>query len=216
MTNPLNALIEQQLNWRYATKRFDPSQKISEADWRTLEESLRLSPSSFGLQPWKFIIVKNPDVRSQLQLSSWNQPQIVEASHLVVIAAKKDVSHADVDQLLTLTCETRGFPAEALQEYGGMMKGFLDTLTPQGACENWSTRQTYIALGMLLATAAALKIDACPLEGINGPAYDEALNLTQSGYATKVACALGYRSTEDATASFAKVRYPREQVILDR
>jgi len=215
MTQEINSIIEQQLTWRYATKRFDPTKKISQKDWHTLEESLRLSPSSFGLQPWKFIVVKNPEIRKQLQPSSWNQPQVVEASHLIVIAAKKEVSHLDVDKFLNSISETRNVPVAALQDYGGMMKGFLDTLATQGSCEAWSTRQTYLALGMLLSTAALLKIDSCPLEGINPVVYDEILNLNQSGYSTKVACALGYRSSEDAAASYTKVRYPRAEMLLD-
>ncbi|MEN9846662.1 MAG: hypothetical protein RIS36_1809 [Pseudomonadota bacterium] len=215
MTQDINAIIEQQLTWRYATKRFDPTKKISAQDWHTLEESLRLAPSSFGLQPWKFIIVKSPEVRKQLHPLSWNQPQLVEASHLVVIAAKKEVTHTDVDGFLESISETRGVPVADLQGYGGMMKGFLDALAQQGTCEHWATRQVYIALGMLLSTAAVLKIDACPLEGINPVAYDEVLNLNQSGYSTKVACALGYRSSEDASALFTKVRYDRSKVILD-
>ena len=215
MTQELNTLIEQQLTWRYATKRFDPTKKISQKDWHTLEESLRLSPSSFGLQPWKFLVINNPEVRKQLQPNSWNQSQVVEASHLVVIAAKKEVTHLDVDKFLTLISETRNVPVAALQDYGGMMKGFLDALAQEGSCEAWSTRQGYLALGMLLSTAALLKIDACPLEGINPVAYDEILNLNQSGYSTKVACALGYRSSDDATASYGKVRYPRAEMLLD-
>jgi nitroreductase len=215
MTANSNSAIEQQLSWRYATKRFDSTKNISDKDWHTLEESLRLSPSSFGLQPWKFINVKSPDIRAKLQPNSWNQSQIVEASHLVVIAAKKEVTHEDVENYLSLISSVRGVPASALQDYGNMMKGFLDNLASQGACEAWSTRQAYLALGMLLSTAAALKVDTCPLEGINPVAYDEILNLNQTGYSTKVACALGYRSAEDATASYTKVRYPRAQVMLE-
>jgi nitroreductase len=215
MTQEINALIEKQLSWRYATKRFDPTKKISTTDWHTLEESLRLAPSSFGLQPWKFLVIKNPEVRKQLQPLAWNQPQLVEASHLVVIAAKKEVTHADVDAFLSSISQARSVPVSALQDYGGMMKGFLDGLAQQGTCEHWSTRQAYIALGMLLSTASILKIDACPLEGINPTGFDEVLNLNQTGYSTKVACALGYRSAEDSAASFTKVRYDRSQVVLD-
>jgi nitroreductase len=215
MTEELNTLIEQQLAWRYATKRFDPTKKISHKDWHTLEESLRLSPSSFGLQPWRFLVIKTPEVRKQLQPNSWNQPQVVDASHLIVIAAKKDVTHLDVDTFLASISETRNVPVAALQDYGNMMKGFLDNLVAQGACEAWSTRQAYLALGMLLSTAALLKIDTCPLEGINPTAYDEILKLHESGYSTKVACALGYRSSEDAAASYTKVRYPRAEMVLD-
>lgn len=215
MSDTLNAHIERQLTWRYATKRFDPSKKISKADWHTLEESLRLSPSSFGLQPWKFFVVTDPEVRKKLQPLSWNQPQIVEASHLVVLAAQKSVGHADVDAFIADISKTRNIPTAGLQDYAGMMKGFLDVQASKGTCEGWTTNQVYIALGMLLSSAAMLRIDACPLEGINPSGYDGVLGLEGSGYSTKVACALGYRSLEDATASFAKVRYPRGQIVQD-
>jgi nitroreductase len=215
MSDALNAHIESQLLWRYATKRFDPTRKVSKADWHTLEESLRLSPSSFGLQPWKFIVVTDPEVRKKLQPHSWNQPQIVEASHLVVLAAQKSVGHGDVDAFIADISKTRGVPTSNLQDYAGMMKGFLDAQASKGTCEAWTTNQVYIALGMLLSSAAMLKIDACPLEGITPSKYDEILGLEGSGYSTKVACALGYRSAEDAAGSYAKVRFPRARIVQD-
>src|SRR3954469_15108820 len=91
-----NQLLEQ-LNWRYATKQFDPTRKISASDWTTLEEALRLTPSSFGLQPWKFIVVTDPAVRANLRPASWNQTQITDASHLVVLAAKTDFGETEID-----------------------------------------------------------------------------------------------------------------------
>jgi len=213
MTTDRNAYIEQQLTWRYATKRFDPTRTISQADWHTLEESLRLAPSSFGLQPWKFVVVTDRKVREALQPHSWNQPQIVEASHLVVLAAQKSVGAQDVDTLINHISEARGVPTSALADYSGMMKGFLDMLASHGTCEHWSAHQVYLSLGMLLSTAANLGIDACPLEGIDRAKYDEILKLPAQGFSAKVACALGYRASDDATASYKKVRYPRSQIF---
>lgn len=213
MSTDTNTLIETQLNWRYATKRFDANKKISQSDWKTLEESLRLAPSSFGLQPWKFIIVKNPEIRAQLLPQSWNQTQIVDASHLVVIAAKQEVTGPDVEAYLSSIAKTRNIPVESLEGFGGMINGFVANFGSQSNCEAWTTRQAYIALGMLLSSAALLKIDSCPMEGVNPVAYDEILKLKDSGYTTKVVCALGYRSADDASASYPKVRYPRAQVI---
>lgn len=215
MSQSPNKQVEEQLLWRYATKRFDSNKKISETDWHTLEEALRLAPSSFGLQPWKFFVIKDPAIRKQLQPLSWNQPQITEASHLVVLAAQKSVGSSDVDTYIELISKTRGVPTANLSEYSSMMKGFLDNLASQGACESWTTRQVYLALGMLLSTAAQLNIDTCPLEGIDPVKYDEVLKLDKLGYSTKVACALGYRSAQDAAASYAKVRYPRSRVISE-
>jgi len=211
-----NSFIEQQLAWRYATKHFDPSKKISSDDWNTLEESLRLAPSSFGLQPWRFIVVQDLATRQQLLPHSWNQPQVTEASHLIVIAAQQSVGDGDVDAFINHISHTRGVDVAKLSDYSGMMKGFLNNLAKQGTCEAWTTRQCYIALGMLLSSAAMLKIDTCPLEGISPTHYDEALGLQGSGFASKVACALGYRSASDAASSFAKVRYPADKVFIQR
>lgn len=216
MSQPLNGLIQEQLAWRYATKRFDPTKKISDADWHVLEESLRLAPSSFGLQPWKFVVVKDTTIRQQLQPHSWGQPQIVEASHLVVLAAQQTVGHNDVDTFISTISDTRGVPAANLTDYANMMKGFLDHLASDKSTEAWSTRQVYLALGMLLSSAAMLKIDACPLEGIDAAKYNEILGLPAIGYSAKVACALGYRSKDDASAAYTKVRYPRSKIFVER
>jgi nitroreductase len=213
MNTESNKHIEQQLTWRYATKRFDPTREISQTDWHTLEESLRLAPSSFGLQPWKFIVVSDRKVREALQPHSWNQPQIVEASHLVVLAAQKSVGSNDVDTFINFMSETRGVPTAALGDYSAMMKGFLDMLASHGTCEHWAAHQVYLALGMLLSTAANLGIDSCPLEGIDRAKYDEILQLPAQGFSAKVACALGYRAANDATASYKKVRYPRSRIF---
>lgn len=204
-----NSALEQ-LQWRYATKKFDPTQHISDADWKTLEQSLVLAPSSFGLQPWKFFVVKNPEIRSQLLAHSWKQPQIVDASHLVVFAIKKDIGEADVDRYLAKTSEVQGTPIEVLAGYGGVIKGFVKS---SGDIDAWSAKQLYLALGQFMTTAAMMGVDTCALEGISLATYNEILGITAQGYETLVACVAGYRSSEDKSAGRAKVRYTTEDVV---
>jgi nitroreductase len=200
----------EQLKWRYATKKFDSAKLISDADWKTLEQSLVLAPSSFGLQPWKFFVVKNPDLRSQLLEHSWKQPQIVDASHLVVFGVKKGISEADVDRYIAKTSEIQGTPAEALAGFGGMIKGFVKN---SGDVDVWSGKQLYIALGQFMTTAALMGIDTCALEGISPAKYDEILGIADQGYGTLVVCVAGYRSDDDKSAGRAKVRYATDDVV---
>lgn len=212
----LNLTIETALSWRYATKRFDPSRKISETDWDTLERSLLLAPSSFGLQPWHFVVITNAELRKKLQPHSWNQPQIVEASHLVVLAAMTSIDTSFVDSFIEQTATTRAIPLAELSGYRKMIVDFLEDLENRGEIKSWATRQAYLALGMLLSSAALLGIDACPLEGIDGTKYDELLELSAQGFSTQVACALGYRSPNDSFAKLEKIRYSKEQVFSFR
>lgn len=209
-------LIQESLQWRYATKRFDPERKIAPETWKALEESLRMAPSSFGLQPWHWIVVTNPEIRKQLQAHSWNQPQITEASHLVVLASAKDMSEDAIDSFLKLTADTRSFPVENLAAYRGMIVPFVNRLKNAQALEAWTTRQAYLALGMLLSSAALLRVDSCPMEGIDPVNYDKILGLENTNFSTRVACTLGYRADSDASAKAAKVRYPHAQVFSYR
>lgn len=200
----------EQLKWRYATKKFDSSQIIADDVWTTLEQSLVLSPSSFGLQPWKFFVVKNPDLRAQLLEQSWKQPQVVDASHLVVFAIKKGINDADVDRYIARTSEVQGTPIDALAGFGGMIKGFMKSMPDVDA---WSAKQLYIALGQFMTTAAMMGVDTCALEGINPAKYDEILGIGEQGYASLVVCVAGYRAEDDKSASRAKVRYVTEDVV---
>ena len=208
-----NQLINQ-LNWRYATKQFDPRHKISPPDWATLEEALVLTPSSFGLQPWKFVVVADQAKREQLVAASWNQRQVAEASHLVVFAIKANLSERDIDDYLQRISEVRGAPREALAGYRDMMVGSLFGSRDAAERHGWATRQVYIALGNFLTSAALLGIDACPMEGIQPAQYDEILGLAKQGLAMVVAAAAGYRATTDKYAAQKKVRYPKEQVLV--
>lgn len=200
------------LRWRYATKHFKADEKIPAATWAALEEALVLTPSSFGLQPWKFLVIENPDIRAALREKSWGQGQVTDASHLVVFATRTDVSQADIDNWVARLSEVQSTPAEALAPMKGMIEGFVGSM-PVEARQAWNTRQVYIALGQFMAAAALMGVDTCPLEGLDPAAYDEILGLKGSGYATAVACAAGYRSESDHTAARPKARFEAEQLV---
>lgn len=204
------------LTWRYATKQFDPQQKIPAATWSALEQALVLSPSSYGLQPWKFLVIDDPGLRSQLKAVSWNQPQVVDASHFVVFAAKTTVTAADVERFIAFTAQVRGIPAAALDGYKGMMLGDIVNGPRSKWAKEWAMRQCYIALGNLMTSAALLGIDACPMEGFDPAAYDRILGLTDQGLAAAVALPLGYRAAGDKYATAAKVRYPLNELVQHR
>ena len=206
-TSVLNAL-----QWRYATKQFDSARKIDAETWNAIEQSLILTPSSFGLQPWKFLVVGDPAIRSELRAASWNQPQVTDASHLVVLTTRTDLTQNDIDAWINRMAEVQGCPAENFAPLAGMISGFSSSMSSD-ARRAWNSRQVYIALGQLMTTAAMLNIDTCPLEGIDPAAYDRALGLENSGYATVVACALGYRDAADKYASTLKARFDRSRVI---
>lgn len=200
------------LKWRYAVKKFDPTKKIPAEAWAALEQSLLLSPSSYGLQPWKFFVVETPAVREQLLPHSWGQRQIVDASHLVVFAVKKEVTAADADRLIARTSQVREVHVETLAGYHKMMTGSL-TRTPADELDVWMSRQVFIALGFFLTTAAVLGIDTCPMEGFVPEKYDEVLGLGAKGYASRVVAVAGYRAADDPAATAKKVRYELAEVV---
>ena len=208
-----NDTILSSLNWRYACKKFDPSKKISASDWATLEESLRLSPSSYGLQPWQFLVVQNPEVRKQLKPVSWNQPQIESCSHLVIVAHLKTMSEDYVQKYVQRVAQARGLALENLNGYRDMMVGDLVKGPRSKIINFWAAHQAYIAMGTFMTTAALLKIDTCPMEGIQPEKYDEILNLKDSKYTTVAVLAAGYRAAEDATQNFKKVRFEKKDII---
>ena len=208
-----NTQLLSALNWRYATKIFDATKKISTEVWQTLEQSLVLTPTSYGLQPYQFLVIANPVKRTELLPHSWNQHQVVDASHFVVFTARTEMKEADVDKLIQRTTDLRKLPAGALNAYRGMMVGDIVNGPRGKKAHEWAARQAYIALGNLMTCAAVLDVDTCPMEGLSPTEYDKILNLADSGYATVMACALGYRAAGDKYASLAKVRYETKDVV---
>ncbi|HEX5399562.1 MAG TPA: NAD(P)H-dependent oxidoreductase [Verrucomicrobiae bacterium] len=201
------------LEWRYATKVFDPAGKIPADTWLALERALVLTPSSYGLQPYQFLVINDPAKRAELLPHSWGQKQVVDASHFVVFTAKTEMTEADVNKLIARISSVRGVPAESMTPLWNMMVGDVVNGPRGKMAHEWATRQVYIALGNLMTCAAVLGVDACPMEGIVPAEYDRILNLNGSGYAAVVACALGYRSPNDRYSTFAKVRYEMKDLV---
>lgn len=214
--NSLNAAASPEgllasLRWRVATKKFDPAKKLTDAQWNALEEALVLAPSSYGLQAWKFFVVDDPALRAKLQPLSYGQSQIVDADKLVVFAVKKDFGAADVERYVERISEIRKLPMAALEGYKKTM--LASASLPPEKVSAWLIRQVYIALGVLLTSAAALGVDACPMEGFDKDKYDELLGLPAKGWNAVVVATVGHRAPDDMYASQAKVRFPKNEVV---
>lgn len=200
-------------NWRYATKKFDATKKISTEDLNTLKEAIRLSSSSYGLQPYKVLIVENPELRAKLQPAAWGQSQIVDASHLFVFANDTNLGEDAINDLLQAMSITRETPLEALAGYGDFMKSKIATLDP--SIKNvWTSKQTYLALGNLLNAAAELKIDVTPMEGFDPIQVNEILGLDKLNLNASLIATVGYRHEEDATQYYKKVRKSQEDLFI--
>ncbi|MFN7675335.1 NAD(P)H-dependent oxidoreductase [Flavobacterium sp.] len=201
-------------NWRYATKKFDSTKKVSTEDLKTLKEAIRLSASSYGLQPYKVFIIENPELRAKIQPAAWGQSQIVDASQLIVFANMTNFSDKDIDVSLSLTTETRGLPADALKGYGDFMKSKIGVLS-EDVRNTWTSKQTYLALGNLLNAAAELRIDVTPIEGFEPDKVNEILGLKQLGLNASVLATIGYRHKDDATQNYVKVRKSNEELFIN-
>ncbi|RYD32208.1 MAG: NAD(P)H-dependent oxidoreductase [Verrucomicrobiaceae bacterium] len=201
------------LEWRYAVKSFDAARRIPEDTWAALERSLVLTPSSFGLQPWKFLVVTSQELKDRLRPHCWNQRQIAECSHLVVLAVLQEIDQDFVDRFIALNEERRGMPAGTLEGYrkvitGSVVQGGLGLPQPE-----WAARQAYIALGQFMLAAAGLGVDTCPMEGFAPEALNAELGLPERGLKAVVLCPAGYRSPEDKYAAAPKIRWPHHEVI---
>ncbi len=201
------------LKWRYATKQFDPAKKIAPATWTALEDALVLSPSSFGLQPWKFLIVSDAAKREALVGQSWGQRQVADASHLVVFTVKHPLTAEDVHRHIVRTSEVQGTPMENLAGFEKVVAGFLEKPPYPLDLKAWSTRQVYLALGNFMTAAALLGVDTCPMEGLDPAGYDKVLGLEGSGYYTVAACPAGYRAESDTYSAAPKVRFEKHHII---
>ncbi len=201
------------LRWRYATKKFDPTRHIDQSTWQQIEHALILSPSSFGLQPWKFLVVTDPKIKQQLPSISWNQRQPADCSHLVVICRLTELTVEYVHRYAEHTATTRDIPIKTIGDFTKMMLGFVESNTPATLAE-WMEKQCYLALGNLLTTASLLKVDNCPMEGLNREEYDKFFKLKEKGCHAVVMCALGYRAADDQYGQLAKVRFHANDVII--
>jgi len=206
-------MIINNLLWRYATKKFDPKKIVGEKDLDQLLESLRLSPSSLGLQPWKFIVVTDKKLRQQLRFASWNQSQVTDASHSIVFCARKTIDAKYIDSYVALMKKERKMPTIKAFGYATYLKIYVAGKKPEEQ-KIWASKQVYIALGFLLYTAALLKIDSCPMEGFDSKKYDKILGLEDTDYTSVVICPVGYRAKDDKYATEKKVRWKKKEVIV--
>jgi nitroreductase len=197
--------FNQNARWRYATKKYDTTRKVSDADIATLKDAINLSASSYGLQPYKVIFVENRALRAQLQPASWGQSQIVDASHLVVFANELNLGNDQIDAYFENMVQTRGIALSDIQGYMDFMKNTINSI-PEEARNVWTAKQTYIALSNLMNAAAELKIDTTPMEGFDAQQYNQILGLNERNLNAAVVCAIGYRHNDDATQHAPKVR----------
>ncbi|MBE0391583.1 NAD(P)H-dependent oxidoreductase [Flavobacterium sp. PL002] len=208
----MSTLLDKQ-NWRYATKKYDSTKKISTADLNFLKEAVRLSASSYGLQLYKVLIIESDDVKAKLIAAAYGQTQITDASHIFVFANQTNVGDVEIESYIKNISETRGIPTDALAGFSDLMKGAVSGMTEEFK-NIWTTKQTYLALGNLLNAAAELHIDATPMEGFNASQFNEILGLDKLNLNAAVIAPVGYRHNEDDTQHYKKVRKSNEDLFI--
>ncbi len=207
----MNQIIKD-LNWRYACKKFNPNKKISSSDLSDLLEGLRLTASSYGLQPWKFVVIENNEIREKLVSLSYHQKQVQEASHLIILCQLKEYDEAFIDRFLADMANTRNQDLESLEKFKSMLMNVVSK--PKDQVDTWAKKQIYIALGNLLTVCAAMKIDSCPMEGFQAKKYDEILELEKYGLSSVLVCPVGYRADDDIYAEKQKVRFSQQDLVI--
>ncbi len=201
----------QDLNWRYATKNMN-GETVSAEKLETILAATNLAATSYGLQPFTVLVVTNEELKAKLQAAAYGQPQVGSSSAVLVFAVPLKITAEDIAAFINLVATTRSIPVEALDGYKGMILGTVGAL-PAEQQQIWAAKQAYIALGTALAAAAEQKVDACPMEGFDAPQFDEILGLTEKGLKAVVIMPIGYRSEDDATAQYIKVRKPESELF---
>jgi len=209
----MNTFIENQ-NWRYATKKFDSTKKISDKDFETLLEAIRLTTSSYGLQPYKVLIVGNPELRKQIQPFAWGQTQITEASHLIIFANVLNIGDNEIDSYVENLMQIRDVSLENVKGYSDFMKMQITNL-PNQEKNIWTSKQTYLAMGNLINAAAELKIDVTPMEGFEPENINKLLGLDKLGLNTSLIATVGYRHPEDLSQFYPKVRKTKQELFIN-
>ncbi len=203
------------LQWRYATKKYDATKKLSDEQRHIIMEALRLAPSSFGLQPWKFIHVTNPETREKLKAAAYGQSQLTDASDIFVLCSLTNMDETHVDAYVQSIAVQRHLPQESLAGFREMLLGSIKGRSADTLRE-WNARQVYIPLGVALAVAAENQIDATPMEGFDPKQFDEILGLESLGVQSRVILATGFRSAEDEQQTWQKVRFDAKDVMIER
>lgn len=202
------------LEWRYATKKFDDSKTIDSEKIELLKKAFNLTPTSYGLQPLRLVIIKDQELKNKLFEHSYNQIQVKTASHVLVICIENIVDEKFINHNFELQKEIRNAKDEIINPFREFLIKDFDKRSNQDIKE-WGINQAYLALGNLLTVCAAEKIDACPMEGFENKAYDDILNLNEKGVSSALVLPIGYRAKDDKFADFKKVRRPQEETIIE-
>ena len=206
--------IIKSLEWRYAAKKFDAEKTLSETQIHTLKEAFNLTATSYGLQPVKMVVIKNKKIQNQLVVHSWNQQQIAQASHVIVICIQDDINENDIEKYFELVKKTRNTPDEILNPFKDYLKSDISNKS-ENQLALWMKNQAYIALGNLLTVAAVEEIDSCPMEGFNPEKYDEILNLKDHNLKSALVLPVGFRAEDDYMKDLKKVRKNITDVVIE-
>jgi nitroreductase / dihydropteridine reductase len=203
------------MNWRYACKKFDNSKNVPESTVGAILDTLNLTATSLGMQLLKVVVVRDQQIKNKIVEFSYNQNQVAECSHLLILCRYTDVQEPHVDEYVNRSATTRG-----MDVYSEKIKGFRSMVSstlsmPEEQKKHWMTNQVYIALGNLLNTCAILGIDACPMEGFEPKKIDAFLSLNELGLSSVLMCPIGYRHPEDPYSRMPKVRRDIQDFILE-
>jgi nitroreductase len=201
------------LRWRYATKKFDPTRMIDEALVDSILESGNLAATSYGLQPYQLVVLQDRDLREELVASSFGQRQVVDASHLIVIAIRTNLNEEYIRQFIQYKEAQRHLPAGSLTAYGEIMAAQIMGMR-EPARLNWAARQAYLVMGTMLAACAVAQVDACPMEGFVADEVNAKLNLVRLGLHAQLLLPIGYRAADDETQFMPKVRRPLDEMVI--
>jgi nitroreductase len=202
------------LQWRYAVKKFDQNKSLTEAQISILKEVFNLTATSYGLQPVKLVVVKNKEIQQRLVAHSWNQQQVVDASHLLVLCVQNELTSEDIESYFNLVKSTRNTSDEIIDPFKSFLK---DTMNSKSKEEiySWAKNQAYIALGNLMTVAANERIDSCPMEGFTPEKYDEILNLKSYNLTSVLVLPVGFRAEDDYMKDLKKVRRKTSEVVIE-
>ena len=208
-----SSTLQQNLRWRYAVKKFDDQKVVSDDDVETILDAGNLTASSFGLQPYRFVIVREQSIQDQLVAASWNQNQVAEASHVIVIAIRTNLDQQYMSGYVAMMESQREMPAGTLDPYLDMILSTVGKMDDE-KLDTWATKQAYIALGSILAECADLKIDSCPMEGFLPDQYDQILGLADHHLHSTLVLPIGYRAEDDKHQHHKKVRKPLDEMVV--
>jgi nitroreductase len=202
------------LNYRYATKKFDASKKLSIQQVEDVKEAIQLSASSYGLQPYEILVIEDMDLRKKLKEVSFGQPQITDASRLVVFCVNTKIDEEYLEKFISNISETRDIPKTDLSGMRDMIKNTVLQFSEESKIQ-WAQKQAYIALGNMLSAVAHFGFDACPMEGFENDKYDEILGLKEKNLRATVIATIGYRSEDDDLQHAKKVRKPQNELFTE-